>query len=266
MHLREQIYRLRTARGLSQEGLAERLGVSRQSVSKWETGAAVPDLERLMKLCDLFGVSLDELTGRTAERAGDKAEDFTAPPPASTVPQTKIVGYILLGVSLLGGLLLMLFQLVEVLLLVALPMLVCSILCLSVRRRAGYWCLWVVWMTVTFFLFFGVSLRAGGVLFPWVALLLLGVNGAVAWHSFRDVTVRTGWARGGLLILGWAGYVAAMAGTWLACMQLLSGAGTMLNVLPCLLFNGAMTAVLAGLFTYSVCFARSVWRYGRRAR
>ena len=61
MTLGERIYTLRTARNLSQEELAERLDVSRQSVSKWETDVSVPELDKLVKLCDLFGVSLDEL-------------------------------------------------------------------------------------------------------------------------------------------------------------------------------------------------------------
>ena len=46
MNLHETIYRLRTARGMSQLELAEALEVSRQSISKWETGAAVPELDR----------------------------------------------------------------------------------------------------------------------------------------------------------------------------------------------------------------------------
>ena len=47
------------------------LGVSRQSVSKWETDGAVPELDKLMKLCDLFGVSLDQLTCRNTESGAE---------------------------------------------------------------------------------------------------------------------------------------------------------------------------------------------------
>lgn len=64
MGIGNNIYKLRTAEKMSQGDLADRLNVSRQSVSKWETDAAVPDLDKLMKLCDVFGVSLDEITGR----------------------------------------------------------------------------------------------------------------------------------------------------------------------------------------------------------
>lgn len=67
MTLAEKILELRTARGLSQGDLAEQLEVSRQSVSKWETGQSVPDLDKIIRLSDLFGVSVDELV-REGER------------------------------------------------------------------------------------------------------------------------------------------------------------------------------------------------------
>lgn len=61
MTLGERLVALRTQRGLSQESLAEQLGVTRQSVSKWETDASLPDLEKLVKLSEVFAVSLDQL-------------------------------------------------------------------------------------------------------------------------------------------------------------------------------------------------------------
>ena len=61
MNLSDRILHLRKAKGLSQEELADRLGVSRQSVSKWESEQSVPDLDRLLSLCDLFEVSADYL-------------------------------------------------------------------------------------------------------------------------------------------------------------------------------------------------------------
>lgn len=53
----------RKALGLSQEALGERLGVSRQAVSKWETDAAAPDMKNLMALSRELGIPLTELTG-----------------------------------------------------------------------------------------------------------------------------------------------------------------------------------------------------------
>ena len=61
MSLGETIYRLRTEKSLSQGDLAEMLEVSRQSISKWENNSAVPDLEKIIRLSEIFEVSLDEL-------------------------------------------------------------------------------------------------------------------------------------------------------------------------------------------------------------
>ena len=60
--LSEQIYALRRKNGLSQEQLAEQIGVSRQAISKWEGGLATPDLENLVALSRCFGITVDELT------------------------------------------------------------------------------------------------------------------------------------------------------------------------------------------------------------
>ena len=66
MSLGERIYKLRTEKNLSQGDLAERLEVSRQSVSKWENNNAVPDLEKIIALSEIFEISLDELVkGKT---------------------------------------------------------------------------------------------------------------------------------------------------------------------------------------------------------
>ena len=61
MKLHEKIYSQRKLKGLSQEELAEKLGVSRQAVSKWETGEALPEITKLKGLADVFGVTTDFL-------------------------------------------------------------------------------------------------------------------------------------------------------------------------------------------------------------
>lgn len=61
MTLGEKIWRLRESRNMSQEELAEKLGVSRQTVSNWENDKAVLDAEKLAKLCTVFGVSADDM-------------------------------------------------------------------------------------------------------------------------------------------------------------------------------------------------------------
>ena len=61
MEFNNKLYELRKQKGFSQEELANRLNVSRQTVSKWEVGESTPDMEKLVAISDLFGVSLDEL-------------------------------------------------------------------------------------------------------------------------------------------------------------------------------------------------------------
>ena len=63
MNLDERIQSLRKRSGLSQEQLAEAIGVSRQAVSRWETGAALPDAMNVLALSRLFGVTADYLLG-----------------------------------------------------------------------------------------------------------------------------------------------------------------------------------------------------------
>ena len=62
----KRLQQVRKAAGLSQEQLAELVGMSRQAVSKWETDQAAPDIDKLASLCGVLGVSADELLGREA--------------------------------------------------------------------------------------------------------------------------------------------------------------------------------------------------------
>ena len=61
MRLSEKIMDLRKRSGWSQEELAERLGISRQSVSKWETGESIPDIDKIIRMSELWNVSTDYL-------------------------------------------------------------------------------------------------------------------------------------------------------------------------------------------------------------
>ena len=61
MQLSEKLQLLRGKSGMSQEELAEKLGISRQSISKWESGQSVPDLKKLIILSDIYNVTIDSL-------------------------------------------------------------------------------------------------------------------------------------------------------------------------------------------------------------
>lgn len=72
MEFNNKLYELRKQKGFSQEELANRLNVSRQTVSKWEVGDSTPDMEKLIAISDLFGISLDELV---LDKAPEPAPD-----------------------------------------------------------------------------------------------------------------------------------------------------------------------------------------------
>lgn len=78
MILAEKISSLRKKNGWSQEELAMRLNVSRQSVSKWESTASIPDLDKILQLSQLFGVSTDYLLkDEIEEETGDTPDTYT---------------------------------------------------------------------------------------------------------------------------------------------------------------------------------------------
>lgn len=154
MNLGENIYRLRTQHNMSQGDLADALNVSRQSVSKWENNSAVPELEKLMKMAQLFGITLDELVGNTSEPA-------PAQSPEQPVQQSSALGHKAVGLVLLicGFIVFVAYSVIgyfsgeELLgLIMALPFVLCGIVCLVCKYNPGYWCAlvcyWVLWLTV----------------------------------------------------------------------------------------------------------------------
>lgn len=74
MTFAEKLKSIRKQAGMSQEKLAEKLGVSRQAVTKWETDAGIPDIENIMAISALFDISIDELL--LNERGAKKAADY----------------------------------------------------------------------------------------------------------------------------------------------------------------------------------------------
>lgn len=64
----QNLQKLRAEKNISQEQLADKIGVSRQSVSAWESGKSSPELDKLIALSELFEISLDELTGKISTK------------------------------------------------------------------------------------------------------------------------------------------------------------------------------------------------------
>ena len=97
MSLAENLQYLRAREGVTQEQLAERLDVSRQSVSKWESAASYPEMDTLLKLCDMFQVDMDTLLRGSVENS--LSEDTAGYDRFMTLYARKIAG----GVSAIVG-------------------------------------------------------------------------------------------------------------------------------------------------------------------
>lgn len=151
MSLAENIYQFRTEQNMSQLDLADALEVSRQSVSKWETGTAVPELDKLVKMAKLFGVTLDELV--SGEAPAPKEEPVREEPPEPkviyiekpvfpTVKRQHIIGILLSICAFLYALILHNdhFHLVEICMLVV-PLVACGMVCLLTPHPLFY-CGW----------------------------------------------------------------------------------------------------------------------------
>ena len=75
--LKDNLLILRNIHGLSQEEIAEKIGISRQAYAKWETGATVPDIEKCARLAEIYGVTIDSLVTTTTLDGGETV----VPPP-----------------------------------------------------------------------------------------------------------------------------------------------------------------------------------------
>ena len=84
--LSRRLTEMRTAHRMSQEEVASQLHVSRQAVSKWETGKGAPDTTTLIALADVYDVSLDELVGRTPEEPQGLVPDMAVYHPYEPEP------------------------------------------------------------------------------------------------------------------------------------------------------------------------------------
>ena len=124
MKLSEKIYTCRKKAGLSQEALAEKLGVSRQAVSKWETDEAIPELSKIPMMAKIFGVTADFLLSdeENFEEAPKQHEEIpkTDPPKTFTTPTPSAIENLfqrfgwLIGVyvAIVGGILALLGALI----------------------------------------------------------------------------------------------------------------------------------------------------------
>ena len=157
--LGQRIYKYRTERGLSQLELSELLDVSRQSISKWETDVAVPELSKLVKMAEVFGISLDALVlGKDDEQKEEPIKEEHAAAPIAEIRERSRLktgfGFCFLGVGiLLSFLILLLAGDILAALILFVPFGVSAFFCLKQFRHAALWCFesWYCWIAAYFY-------------------------------------------------------------------------------------------------------------------
>ena len=222
MKLHEKIYRLRTEKKLSQGDLAEILDVSRQSVSKWETGASIPDLDKLVKMSDLFGVTMDFLVREEIEEMDAKAsnpiEHTHEENEKREIPQNTVIVKEAFPIRKLFGAILFVSALIFLFLAWPLSVFaaVLGVLCFVFRKHTLLWCTWFTYFSLDIFLINGTGINRRVIFSPyaysewgfrilvhWGYLLLLVA--LIAWtvYTFRRVRYNVTPRRKIGFVLGW---------------------------------------------------------------
>ena len=102
MSLSENLYNLRKIKKISQEELAEKLNVSRQAVSKWESGSGYPETEKIIAICEIFDCSMDQLVkGKISEDIKSEKNNYDEVMTKTSKGIALAIGIILLGVSIM---------------------------------------------------------------------------------------------------------------------------------------------------------------------
>ena len=291
MTLGQNIARLRAQKNLSQGDLADALEVSRQSVSKWETDASIPELDKLLRLAELFGVTLDELVkGESAQPEAARGEvpdkesagAYTAAAPAARRETRQIVGTILLCFGALIGILIMLFAGTLAGFILALPLFVCGTICLTVRQRTGLWCAWALYLMVELYLRFAAGVVAGNIFQTFSRLIRLNpMRLAMSWsvalallalvactlRSYRALTLR--WERRSiaLLTIGWLaqlGIRQALA-LWVRCI-VNAGHGDLTGYTWKLALSGTLDSLNNLALVVLLVLTAALWRGWRQSR
>lgn len=155
---------------MSQGDLAEELEVSRQSISKWETDGAVPELDKLVRLSELFGVSLDELVMGEVGNRGEslRPESQTVIVERRGMEGRRLAAILLLCMAFLALLVCTAGRVFWLGVLLGTPFFVCGLICLLVERYPGLWCAWALYLMVDGFLRYGTGLNWSAVRFTFL--------------------------------------------------------------------------------------------------
>ncbi len=240
MTLGANIQRLRKEHNMSQGDLADALDISRQSVSKWETDTATPDLDKLLKLSEIFGISLDELVKGEDDPLPTRFEQQTKSSEPSElvnsvssaqepIPVTiktgletrQIAGIILLCMAFLIVLVCTIMGGLLAGLIFCLPFLICGLICMFVKKHTAIYCGWAINIMLVLYLQLATGASYGMVFNPYVYMYANPIALLVGWvhlifivvlmyftiRAFRNISVDWNKHKQIMLIAGWVLYL-----------------------------------------------------------
>lgn len=166
MNFGETIYKFRIKKQMSQGELAEMLEVSRQSISKWENNSAIPELDKLIRLSEIFEVSLDELVNgvESPYKTSGEVKNTIVVEKYTSIPPRKIAGTILLCMAFLITILLFVVGGGLAGLIFATPFLVCGSICFVFKRNVGLWCTWAIYILLDIYISYATGINRANVL------------------------------------------------------------------------------------------------------
>lgn len=164
MNLGEKINQYRCEKNLSQDDLAKILDVSKQSISDWENNNVVPELSKLIKMSELFQVTLDVLikeNSTTDTNSHNKTQGIQEELHV-TFATRKIAGTILLSLGYITFLMITMKLGISNFVfscLLSSPLIICGIICFSFKNHLLLWCSWGVFFSIDVYLRFGTGLN-----------------------------------------------------------------------------------------------------------
>ena len=208
MTLGQRIYTNRTQKQLSQATLAELLEVSRQSVSKWETDASVPELDKLIKMGELFEISLDELikgekppymaeaeafSQETSSLLNIAASGIETKPTTTAAKETlswqKIAIIVLLVCGMFSLFIGVFINGILAIGLLIFTLLLALLLYLATKSYGLLKCGWILWLLFYGYLRYATGIRFWWMFLPWIYRAGLETHALIAWTETLTLAV-----------------------------------------------------------------------------
>lgn len=256
----EKISKLRKDNNYTQEQLADILEVSRQSVSKWESNSAYPETEKLIRLARLFDCSTDYLLKDDITDMKKSEVVVESSKGVFQITHQIILGYLLLASSVIAGAIILVLAKSRETLFFSIPiilsLLACALICLFVKQKAWYWCIWAVFMPLLVLTPYTVYLPfySGMIGLMAVVSVIMVIVASKCFSGTIQVTAKKSFC----VICGWSAILCGVLLLFLFVFR--SVIHSTIALIPYLLATLLIYVSLALLLTYTVCYLKSIKR------